>query len=49
MASLNLSKFWTTPLQLVPNRREDRDASTWSEPRLLATPDDVPQLQLLSC
>ena len=33
MASLNLSKFWTTPLHLVPNSREDRDRdSTWGEP-----------------
>ena len=32
MASLNLTKFWTPPLQLVPNKREDRDTSAWCKP-----------------
>ena len=31
MITLNSSKFWTPPLRLVPNRREERTVNRWCE------------------
>lgn len=31
MTTLNSSKFWTPPLRLVPNKREERTVNRWCE------------------